>query len=76
MGKGDASESCNFLPLEKQYLVMCGILCLWCATSLAYTDADKDAECLLSSLSLLHPPQMVTRGLRHTQVGKHKSNGL
>ncbi|KAK0476805.1 putative E2-like enzyme [Armillaria novae-zelandiae] len=46
--KGDASKSREYLPAEKQYLVTRGVPCLRRATSLAYTDADEDAERLLS----------------------------
>ena len=38
----------DFLPNDKQYLVTRGVPCLRRATSLAYTDADEDAERLLS----------------------------
>ncbi|CAA7260727.1 unnamed protein product [Cyclocybe aegerita] len=46
--KGDASKARDFLPADKQYLVTHGVPCLRRATSLAYTDADEDAERLLS----------------------------
>ena len=46
--KGDASKTREFLPPDKQYLVTRGVPCLRRATSLAYTDADEDAERLLS----------------------------
>ncbi|KAK0213196.1 putative E2-like enzyme [Desarmillaria ectypa] len=46
--KGDASKAREYLPAEKQYLVTRGVPCLRRATSLAYTDADEDAERLLS----------------------------
>ena len=46
--KRDTSKTQDFLPSDKQYLVTCGIHCLHCATSLAYTDADEDAKHLLS----------------------------
>jgi ubiquitin-like-conjugating enzyme ATG3 len=46
--KGDASKLRDFLPSDKQYLVVRGVPCLRRATSLAYTDADEDAERLLS----------------------------
>ncbi|KIJ91018.1 hypothetical protein K443DRAFT_135572 [Laccaria amethystina LaAM-08-1] len=46
--KGDASKTRDFLPSDKQYLVTRGVPCLRRATSLAYTDADEDAERLLS----------------------------
>lgn len=45
---GDASKARDFLPTDKQYLVTRGVPCLRRATSLAYTDADEDAERLLS----------------------------
>jgi len=46
--KGDSSKSRDFLPTDKQYLVTRGVPCLRRATSLAYTDADEDAERLVS----------------------------
>lgn len=46
--KGDTSKVRDFLPHDKQYLVVRGVPCLRRATSLAYTDADEDAERLLS----------------------------
>ncbi|RDB16909.1 Autophagy-related protein 3 [Hypsizygus marmoreus] len=46
--KGDASKGRDYLPPDKQYLVTRGVPCLRRATSLAYTDADEDAERLLS----------------------------
>ncbi|GLB37000.1 putative autophagy-related protein 3 [Lyophyllum shimeji] len=46
--KGDASKARDFLPADKQYLVTRGVPCLRRATSLAYTDADEDAERLLN----------------------------
>ena len=46
--KGDTSKIRDFLPHDKQYLVVRGVPCLRRATSLAYTDADEDAERLLS----------------------------
>ncbi|KAG6919358.1 hypothetical protein DXG01_006907 [Tephrocybe rancida] len=46
--KGDASKARDFLPTDKQYLLTRGVPCLRRATSLAYTDADEDAERLLS----------------------------
>ncbi|KAF8837689.1 putative E2-like enzyme [Paxillus ammoniavirescens] len=46
--KGDASKARDYLPVDKQYLVTRGVPCLRRATSLAYTDADEDAERLLS----------------------------
>ncbi|KAJ6594270.1 autophagocytosis associated protein [Mycena capillaripes] len=45
---GDSSKSKDYLPADKQYLVTRGVPCLRRATSLAYTDADEDAERLLS----------------------------
>ncbi|TFY82459.1 hypothetical protein EWM64_g1560 [Hericium alpestre] len=46
--KGDASKARDYLPADKQFLVTRGVPCLRRATSLAYTDADEDAERLLS----------------------------
>jgi ubiquitin-like-conjugating enzyme ATG3 len=46
--KGDDSKVRDFLPREKQYLVTRGVPCLRRAQSLAYTDADEDAERLVS----------------------------
>jgi len=46
--KGDATKTRDFLPTDKQYLVTRGVPSLRRATSLAYTDADEDAERLLS----------------------------
>jgi ubiquitin-like-conjugating enzyme ATG3 len=46
--KGDVSKARDYLPADKQYLVTRGVPCLRRATSLAYTDADEDAERLLS----------------------------
>ncbi|KAG7098450.1 hypothetical protein E1B28_000400 [Marasmius oreades] len=46
--KGDVSKARDFLPTDKQYLITRGVPCLRRATSLAYTDADEDAERLLS----------------------------
>ena len=46
--KDDASKTRDFLPPDKQYRVMRGVPCLRRATSLGYTDADEDAERLLS----------------------------
>ncbi|KAF8800163.1 putative E2-like enzyme [Phlegmacium glaucopus] len=46
--KGDATKARDFLPGDKQYLVTRGVPCLRRATSLAYTDADEDAERLIS----------------------------
>ncbi|KAH9176788.1 putative E2-like enzyme [Lactarius sanguifluus] len=45
---GDASKAREYLPTNKQYMVTRGVPCLRRATSLAYTDADEDAERLLS----------------------------
>ena len=45
---GDASKARDYLPAGKQYMVTRGVPCLRRATSLAYTDADEDAERLLS----------------------------
>ncbi|KAG8951220.1 E2-like enzyme [Tulasnella sp. 419] len=46
--KGEPSKARDYLPAEKQYLLTRGVPCLRRATSLAYTDADEDAEKLLS----------------------------
>ncbi|OBZ70518.1 H(+)/Cl(-) exchange transporter 5 [Grifola frondosa] len=46
--KGDASKARDYLPADKQYLITRGVHCLRRATALAYTDADEDAERLLS----------------------------
>lgn len=46
--KGDVSRARDYLPADRQYLVTRGVPCLRRATSLAYTDADEDAERLLS----------------------------
>lgn len=46
--KGDASKARDYFPADKQYLVTRGVPCLRRATSLAYTDAEEDAERLLS----------------------------
>jgi ubiquitin-like-conjugating enzyme ATG3 len=46
--KGDASKTRDYLPADKQYLLTRGVPCLRRATSLAYTDADEDAERLLN----------------------------
>jgi len=46
--KGDASKTREYLPPDKQYLLTRGVPCLRRATSLAYTDADEDAERLLN----------------------------
>ncbi|KAE9403910.1 hypothetical protein BT96DRAFT_989892 [Gymnopus androsaceus JB14] len=46
--KGDSSKARDYLPADKQYLVTRGVPCLRRATSLAYTDADEDAERLLN----------------------------
>ncbi|KAH9839195.1 putative E2-like enzyme [Rhodofomes roseus] len=46
--KGDASKARDYLPADKQYLLTRGVPCLRRATALAYTDADEDAERLLS----------------------------
>ncbi|KAI0268815.1 autophagocytosis associated protein [Gloeopeniophorella convolvens] len=45
---GDPSKARDYLPADKQYMVTRGVPCLRRATSLAYTDADEDAERLLS----------------------------
>jgi len=46
--RGDTSKARDYLPADKQYLVTRGVPCLRRATSLAYTDADEDAERLLN----------------------------
>ncbi|EAU90911.2 autophagocytosis associated domain-containing protein [Coprinopsis cinerea okayama7 len=46
--KGDPSKTRDFLPADKQYLVTRGVPCLRRAQSLAYTDADEDAERLVN----------------------------
>ncbi|GJJ06433.1 hypothetical protein Clacol_000625 [Clathrus columnatus] len=46
--KGDQAKARDYLPPEKQYLLTRGVPCLRRATSLAYTDADEDAERLVS----------------------------
>jgi len=46
--KGDPGKARDYLQPEKQYLVTRGVPCLRRATSLAYTDADEDAERLIS----------------------------
>lgn len=46
--KGEASKAREYLPTDKQYLVTRGVPCLRRATSLAYTDADEDAERMVS----------------------------
>ena len=46
--KGDASKARDYLPADKQYLLTRGVPCLRRASTLAYTDADEDAERLLS----------------------------
>ncbi|KAI4526875.1 autophagocytosis associated protein [Schizophyllum commune] len=46
--KGDPSKARDYLPADKQYLITHGVPCLRRATSLAYTDADEDAERLLN----------------------------
>ncbi|KAF8915533.1 autophagocytosis associated protein [Mucidula mucida] len=43
-----SSKAREYLPSDKQYLVTRGVPCLRRATALAYTDADEDAERLLS----------------------------
>lgn len=45
---GDSSKAREYLPANKQYMVTRKVPCLRRATSLAYTDADEDAERLLS----------------------------
>lgn len=46
--KGDSSKARDYLPADKQYLLTRGVPCLRRASTLAYTDADEDAERLLS----------------------------
>ncbi|EPQ57008.1 hypothetical protein GLOTRDRAFT_73506 [Gloeophyllum trabeum ATCC 11539] len=46
--KGDPSKARDYLPADKQYLVTRGVPCLRRATSLVYTDADEEAERMLS----------------------------
>jgi len=46
--KGEPAKARDYLPTDKQYLVTRGVPCLRRATSLAYTDADEDAERLIS----------------------------
>ncbi|KAG8929209.1 E2-like enzyme [Tulasnella sp. 417] len=46
--KADPSKTRDFLPADKQYLLTRGVPCLRRATSLAYTDADEDAERMVS----------------------------
>ncbi|KAF8342334.1 autophagocytosis associated protein [Cantharellus anzutake] len=46
--KGEPSKARDFLPPEKQYLMTRAVPCPRRATSLAYTDADEDAEKMLS----------------------------
>lgn len=46
--KGDPSKVRDYLPADKQYLLTRGVPCLRRATSLAYTDADEDAERLVN----------------------------
>ncbi|KAF8320712.1 hypothetical protein DL93DRAFT_2124351 [Clavulina sp. PMI_390] len=46
--KGDQTKVRDFLPPDKQYLMTRGVPCMRRATSLAYTDADEDAEKMLS----------------------------
>ncbi|KAH8119055.1 autophagocytosis associated protein [Phellopilus nigrolimitatus] len=53
--KGDASKTRDYLPADRQYLITRGVPCLRRAASLAYTDADEDAERLLSFSDSLAP---------------------
>lgn len=46
--KAEPSKTRDFLPADKQYLLTRGVPCLRRATSLAYTDADEDAERMVS----------------------------
>ncbi|KAL7418686.1 E2-like enzyme [Cryptotrichosporon argae] len=48
--KGDFSRARDFLPADKQYLITRNVPCLRRATAINYTDADEDAEKLLSFL--------------------------
>ncbi|ORX34825.1 autophagocytosis associated protein [Kockovaella imperatae] len=48
--KGDSSKSRDFLPADKQYLITRNVPCLRRATAVNYTDADEDAEKLMSFL--------------------------
>ena len=62
--KGDSSRARDFLPADKQYLITrngelsclvstqssCIVPCLRRATAINYTDADEDAEKLMSFL--------------------------
>ncbi|OCB89354.1 hypothetical protein A7U60_g3444 [Sanghuangporus baumii] len=47
--KGDTSKAKDYLPADKQYLVTRGVPCLRRAASLQYTDADEDAERMVSA---------------------------
>ncbi|RXK39083.1 preconditioning-inducible protein [Tremella mesenterica] len=46
--KGDPSRARDFLPPDKQYLITRNVPCLRRATAINYTDADEDAEKLMS----------------------------
>ncbi|KAK8845597.1 hypothetical protein IAR55_006313 [Kwoniella newhampshirensis] len=46
--KGDPSRARDFLPADKQYLITRNVPCLRRATAVNYTDADEDAEKLMS----------------------------
>ena len=46
--KADPGKTRDFLPADKQYLMTRGVPCLRRATALAYTDADEDAERLVT----------------------------
>ncbi|ADV25031.1 preconditioning-inducible protein [Cryptococcus gattii Ru294] len=48
--KGEPSRARDFLPPDKQYLVTRNVPCLRRATAVDYTNADEDAEKLLSFL--------------------------
>ncbi|WVO16782.1 hypothetical protein L204_104466 [Cryptococcus depauperatus] len=48
--KGDSSRAREFLPSDKQYLVTRNVPCLRRAEAVDYTNADEDAEKLLSFL--------------------------
>ncbi|WWD22545.1 hypothetical protein CI109_107038 [Kwoniella shandongensis] len=46
--KGDSSRARDFLPADKQYIITRNVPCLRRATAVNYTDADEDAEKLMS----------------------------
>ncbi|KAH9942365.1 autophagocytosis associated protein [Epithele typhae] len=45
---GESSKARDYLPANRQYLQTSGVACLRRASTLAYTDADEDAERLLN----------------------------